>query len=170
MKRFAIVAALSLALGVMPLSSPADAAAGTKCAKPSGKIALSPGLTSVKKVQTITINLPVKACVGGGVKSGVFTGKLVTEPISVASFAASTKPLKLTSKIVWNTKKTTTFTATTTTKIVAGKITSSIKGKVTTGLFKGLTASSTQTVTLGPLVGGAIKNLTITGTTAFTIK
>jgi hypothetical protein len=166
---FTMAIALMAPMAVLT-AGPASAAGGTVCGKPSGKITLTPGLSTVKAKQTITINLPVKGCKGGGVTAGQFTGKLVTDPIDIAGFAKNTKPLKLTSKITWaGGKGTTTFTATTTTK--TGKtITSSIKGKVTAGLFKGLTVTSAQTVKLGPLVGGKIKNLTITGTTPFTIK
>ena len=159
--RLTIALAMLVPLGALG-AAPAGAAGGTNCKPPSGKITVTPGITKVKKVQTITINLPVAGCVGGGVKSGVFKGSLKTDPIDLAGFAKNTKPLKLTSTITWNTKKTSTFTATTTTKIVGGKITK--------GLFIGLSVTSAQTVTLGPLVGGAVKNLTIKGTTNFVIK
>ena len=166
---------ITMALALMvPMAvataGPAGAAGGTTCKPPSGKITLKPGLTAKLTVQTISINLPVAGCKGGGVTGGTFKGSLKTDPISIATFAKSTKPLKLTSNITWNTKKTSSFVATTSTKI--GKtITSSIKGKVTKGLFLGLTVTSSQTVTLGkPGAGGAITNLTIKGTTPFVIK
>ncbi len=167
--RLTVALAMLIPVGVLS-AGPASAAGGTKCKPPSGKITVTPGITKVKKVQTIVINLPVAGCVGGGVKSGVFKGSLKTEPFDLAGFAKNTKPLKLTSTITWNTKKTSTFTATTTTKIVGGKISSSIKGKITKGVFIGLTVTSAQSVTLGPLVGGAVKNLVIKGTTPFVIK
>jgi hypothetical protein len=50
-----------------------------------------------------------------------------------------------------------------------GFITSTIKGKVTKGLFLGGTVTTTVAVKLGPLVHNAIKNLIITGTAAFVI-
>jgi hypothetical protein len=162
--------ALMAPMAVLATGPAGAAAAGTKCGKPSGSITLTPGLDSVKRVQTIKIALPVKGCVGGGVTGGSFSGSLKTTPINIAGFAASTKPLKLTAKITWNTKATSTFTATTTTKVKGKVITSSISGKISAGLFKGLSVSSAQTVKLGKLVGGKVKNLTITGTTPFTIK
>jgi len=166
---FAMAIALVAPMAVLSAGPSGAAAAGTVCGKPSGSITLTPGLDNVKRIQTIKIALPVKGCKGGGVTGGAFAGSLKTTPIDIAGFAANTKPLKLTAKITWNTKATSTFTATTTTK--TGKtITSSIKGKITAGLFKGLTVTSAQTVKLGKLVGGKIKNITITGTTPFTIK
>jgi hypothetical protein len=173
MKSFVrLTIALAMLIPVGALSAgPAGAAGGTTCKPPSGKITVSPGITTVKKVQTITINLPVAGCVGGGVTSGVFKGSLKTDPIDIAGFAKNTKPLKLTSTITWNTKATSSFTATTTTKIVGAKITSSVKGKITKGLFIGLTVTSAQTVTLGkPGAGGAITSLNIKGSTPFVIK
>ena len=161
---------LILILGTFLYATPAYAVGGTVCAKPSGKITITPGLTTVKKVQTIVINLPVKTCKGGGVTSGTNKGSIVTAPINVATFAAG-KPVKLNSKITWNTKKTSTWNASATTKIVGTAITSTIKGKVTAGLFKGSAVTTVVGVKLGtPGAGGAIKTLIVTGKAPFAIK
>ena len=57
------VAAMALSVALV---APAGAAGGTTCKPATGKITLSPGLTSKPTVQTITINLPVTGCSGGG--------------------------------------------------------------------------------------------------------
>jgi hypothetical protein len=150
-------------------AGPANAAGGTTCGKPSGTITISPGLTSTPTPQTITVVLPVKACTGGGVTGGSSKGSLKTAAISISTFASGA-PVTLNDTITWNTKATTTFSAKATTKISSkGVITSTIKGKVSKGLFLGGTVSATVNVKLGPLVHNAIKNLIITGTSSFVI-
>jgi len=157
---------MALSVGLV---APAGAAGGTTCKPATGKITLSPDLTSKPTVQTITINLPVTGCSGGGVTGGTFKGSLKTTAISIASFAKTSAPLKLAATITWNTKATSTLTATSTTKL--GKtITSTVTGKISKGLFVGLSFTSAQTVTLGPLSGGKITTLNIKGTGAVTIK
>jgi len=165
---FTMAVALMAPIAVLT-AGPASAAGGTKCGKPSGTITISPGLTSKLTVQTISVVLPVKACVGGGVTSGSSKGSIKTAAIDISTFASG-KPVTLNDTITWNTKATSTFSATATTKISSGgAITSTVKGKVTKGLFVGGTVSTTVNVKLGPLVHNAIKNLIITGTAAFVI-
>lgn len=165
-----VLFAAAMLLPVGLAASPAGAAGGTTCKPPSGKITLSPGLAPTMLIaQTISINLPLTGCTGGGVTGGTFKGSLKTAPISIATFSKSSAPLKLTSTITWNTKATSTLTASSSTKV--GKIiTSSVSGKITKGLFVGLTFKSSQTVTLGPLVGGTIKSLNIKGSGTVTIR
>jgi hypothetical protein len=168
--RSLLAVALVVPMGALATSAGAATTPGTSCAAPSGTIKIAPGLTNVKKVQTITFNLPIKACKGGGVTSGLSKGSLKTAPTSISSFAEPGPPLKVTTVLTWNNKKTSAFTASTTTKVAGGAITSALKGKVTKGLFVGKTVTVTLTVKLGPLVNGAITNLTIKGKTAFVIK
>ena len=167
--RLTMAVALLVPVGIVA-AGPASAAGGTTCKPPSGVVKLSPGLTAKLTVQTITINLPVAGCSGGGVTGGTFKGSLKTTPISIGTFAKSSAPLKLNSTITWNTKATSTLIATSTTKI--GKtIVSTVKGKISKGLFIGLTFTSVQTVTLGkPGAGGAITTLNIKGSAPVTIK
>jgi hypothetical protein len=165
---FTMAVALMAPIAVLA-AGPAGAAGGTTCGKPSGTITISPGLTSTPTVQTISVVLPVKACKGGGVTGGTSKGSIKTAAIDISTFASG-KPVVLNDTIVWNTKATTTFSASASTKISSkGAITSTIKGKVTKGLFVGGNVSATVNVKLGPLVHNAIKNLIITGTTAFVI-
>ena len=165
---FAMALALLLPIAVLS-ASPAGAAGGTTCKPASGKITLTPGLSATPTVQTISINLPVAGCSGGGVTSGTFKGSLKTTAISIASFAKTSTPLKLAATITWNTKATSTLTATSTTKL--GKvITSTVAGKISKGLFANLTFHSVQTVTLGPLKNNKITTLNIKGSGAVTIK
>ena len=167
--RISMAMALLIPLGAIAASPSGAAAAGTTCKGASGKISLKPGLTTVKTVQTITINLPITGCTGS-VKTAVFKGSLKTDPISIATIASSTKPLKLTSTITWNTKATSSLVANSTTKIVGGVINSTVSGKISAGLFKGLTLTSAQTVKVGPTVGGKVVSLSITAKGALTIK
>jgi hypothetical protein len=165
---FTMAVALLAPMAVLS-AGPAGAAAGTTCAKPSGTITIAPGLTSKPTVQTISINLPIKACKGGGVTGGVSKGSIKTAAITAGTFAGG-KPVNLNDTITWNTRKTTTFTASSSTKITKGVITAAVKGKVSKGVFLGATVTTTVTVTLGkPGPGGSIKNLIITGTKPFVI-
>jgi hypothetical protein len=171
MKRFGMFTmAIALLLPMVALTAgPAGAAGGTTCKPPSGKLTFSPGVGATPKVQTITINLPISGCVGGGVTGGTFKGTLKTAPTDLKLLSKQAASLKFPTTIVWNTKKTSTFTATSATKI--GKvITSKVSGKISKGLFAGLTFSSSQTVTYGPIVGGVIKTLNIKGTGSVTIR
>ena len=74
MKKFGMFAmAIALLLPMVALTAgPAGAAAGTTCKPPSGKLTFSPGVGATLKVQTISINLPITGCVGGGVTGGTF--------------------------------------------------------------------------------------------------
>ena len=164
---FTMAVALMAPMAVLS-AGPAGAAAGTTCAKPTGTITIAPGLTTTPTVQTISVVLPVKGCKGGGVTGGSSKGSLKTAKITINTFASGA-PITLNDTITWNTKATTTFSAKATTKIVKNVITSTIKGTVTKGLFAGGKVSATVTVKLGPLVKNAIKNLKITGTSAFVI-
>ena len=171
MKKFGMFAMAIVLLVPMAalFAGPAGAAGGTTCKPPSGKLTFSPGVGSTLKAQTISINLPITGCVGGGVTGGTFKGTLKTAPTDLAMLAKQAANLKFTVTITWNTHKTSTFTATSSTKV--GKvITSKVSGKITKGLFVGLTFSSSQTVTYGPIVGGVIKTLNIKGTGSITIR
>ena len=172
MKRIGLLTmaiALMAPMAVMT-AGPASAAGGTTCAKPSGTITITPGLTTTQTVQTINVVLPVKACKGGGVTSGTSKGSIKTAAISIKDFAGGA-PVVLNDTITWNNHKTTTFSAKAKTTIASnGVITSVISGSVSKGLFVGSKVSATVHVKLGPLVNNAIKNLIITGTTSFVIK
>jgi len=165
---FTMAIALLLPMAVLTAGQ-AGASGGTTCKPPSGTLTFSPGVGATLKAQTISINLPIKSCVGGGVTGGTFKGTLKTAPTDLAMLAKQAANLKFTVTITWNTKATSTFTATSSTTI--GKvITSKVSGKITKGLFVGLTFSSSQTVTYGPIVGGVIKTLNIKGSGSITIK
>ena len=166
---FTMAVALLMPMAVLS-AGPAGAAGGTTCAKPTGTITISPGLTTTPTVQTISVVLPVKACKGGGVTSGTSKGSIKTAKISISTFASGAA-VTLNDTITWNNHKTTTFSAKAATKIASNnKITSTITGSVTKGLFVGLHVSATVNVTLGPLVKNAIHTLKIAGSTAFVIK
>ena len=166
---FTMAIALLAPMAVLT-AGPAGAAGGTTCGKPSGTITITPGLTGTPTVQTISVVLPVKACKGGGVTGGTSKGSIKTGKISISTFASGA-PVTLNDTITWNNHKTSTFAASATTKISSkGVITSTVKGKVSTGLFVGSSVSTVVNVKLGPLVKNAIHSLAITGTSAFVIK
>ena len=72
--RIAMAMALLVPMAVVT-AGPAGAAGGTTCKSPSGKITVTPGLLpTIKKVQTISFNLPLAGCKGGGVTGGVVKG------------------------------------------------------------------------------------------------
>src|SRR4051794_30546993 len=102
-------------------AGPAGAAGGTTCAKPSGTITISPGLTTTPTAQTISVVLPVKACKGGGVTGGTSKGSLKTAKITLKTLASGA-PITLNDTITWNNKKTTTFSAKATTTISSGGV------------------------------------------------
>jgi len=170
-KIYVFTMAIALLAPVAAMTAvPAGAAGGTTCAKPSGTITISPGLTTTPTAQTISVVLPVKSCVGGGVTGGTSTGSLKTAKITLKTLASGA-PITLNDTITWNNHKTTTFSAKAATTIASnGVITSKINGKVSAGLFVGSTVSTSVHVKLGPLVKNAVKNLVITGIAAFTIK
>ena len=162
--------ALLVPVGIVAAGPGGAAAAGTTCKGASGKITLKPGLTAKAAVQTISINLPITGCTGGGVKSASFKGSLVTKAISTTSILKSAAPLKLTSVITWDTKTTSNLVANSSTKIVGKIINSTVTGKISKGTFAGLTFTSKQTVTLGPLTGGKITSLNVKASSPVTIK
>jgi len=160
--------ALVLSIGVM--SSPAGAAAVTTCTAPSGTITIKPGLTTKLTVQTITFNLPLKGCKGGGVTGGTVKGSEKTAPVNISTFSKG-KPLPLSATITWNTKATSTFTATAKTTTTKTGLTYAITSKISKGLFAGKTLTTSGTVGFGkPGAGGAISNLLLKGTKPFTIS
>jgi hypothetical protein len=164
-----VLFAAAMMLPVAFMASPAGAAGGTTCAAPSGTITILPGLTTVKKVQTISFNLPLKSCKGGGVSGGSIKGSEKTLPINIATFSTG-KPLPLSATVTWNTKATSTFTAIATTKTTKTGISYVIKSKISKGLFAKLTLTTSGTVGFGkPGKGGAISNLILKGTKPFTI-
>jgi hypothetical protein len=170
MRRFGMFAMAIVLLAPMAAltAAPAGAAGGTTCKPPSGSLTFSPGVGTKLQAQTININLPIKGCVGGGVTGGQFKGTLKTAPTDLKLLSQQASNLKFAVTITWNTHATSTFTATSSTKI--GKvITSKVTGKITKGLFVGLTFSSSQTVKYG-FVGSVIKTIIITGTGSITIK
>jgi hypothetical protein len=170
MKKFWVLAmAVALLAPIAVISAgPAGAAGGTKCAAPSGKLAITPGLSTTPKVQTTVINLPVKKCTGGGVTTGVAKGTIKgTKAQTCASFFSNPAATTIVTTITWSPKSMGTSTFTAATKLTSSKsaITVVIKGKITKGLFKGKTLSTTVKVTLnGKCTPAApLKSITLTG-------
>jgi len=166
---FTMAIALLAPMGVLA-AGPAGAATGTSCKSVAGSVTVAPGLTDKLLPQVITFNLPVKGCTGGGVKSGTVKGTdKVTKPGDCKTLGTPGPPQKITGTITWNTKATSTFSASTTTK----GLTFTITGSVTAGLFKGTKVSEAGTYHLpsGAICTTAhpLKTLTVTGTKPFVI-
>jgi hypothetical protein len=105
--------------------------------------------------------------VTGGTVKGV---DKVTKPGTCGTLGAPGPAQKITGTITWNTKKTSSFTASTTTK----GLTFTITGSVTNGLFKGskVTEAGKYALPKGAICTTAhpLKTLTVTGTAPFLIK
>jgi hypothetical protein len=162
--------ALMAPIGVLS-AQPAGAAGGTSCAKVGGKITLTPGLGTTPKAQTITFSLPLTGCKGGGVTGGTSKGTTHAAPGTCKSFGSGTQTMKITTNIIWNTKKTSTMTGTTSTK----GVTTTIVGKITKGLFLGKKVTTTVTATLDSTSGGCtdsnpLKKLNVKNTKPFVIS
>jgi hypothetical protein len=165
--------AIALMAPAVAIAQPAGAATVLTCAKPSGAVTFTPGITKTAKIQTTTFKLPVKGCKGTkGVTSGTSNGKTVGKTkTNCDNFgAAATQSTKVT--ITWNNKK--TSTASLATKIVPGKpgaLTASVSGRISAGLFKGKTIKTKVTVALkGKCTATtAIKQAVLTGAAPLTI-
>jgi hypothetical protein len=170
-KVFLFTVAVALMVPAAALTAgPANAAGGTTCAKPSGTITITPGLTSTPTVQTTSVVLPVK-----GLRrrrrhrrqQQGFDQDRQDQHRDVRGGA----PVTFNDTITWNTKATTTSSAKATTKISSKSvITSTVTGKVTKGLFVGSSVSVVVNVKRGPLVHNAVHTLIITANTKFVIK
>jgi hypothetical protein len=169
---FGMAVALMAPMAVLSTGPAGAAAGGTSCPAPSGTIKILPGLTKTPKVQTITFSLPLKSCKGGGVTGATIKGSEKTKPVSISTFSSG-KPLPLSATITWapKAKGTSKFVATAKTTTKSGVISYSISSKISTGLFKGLTLTTSGTVGLGKAgAGGAISNLNLKGVKPFVIK
>jgi len=169
--------ALVASIGILSAAPGGSATPGTTCAAPSGKLSISPGLSTTPAIQTINISLPVTGCKGGGVTGGVSKGttKGTTKQTCATYFSGAAKSgTKTVAIITWNTKATSTLTLLS--KSVPGKsaLTASLSGKVTNGLFLGKTVSTTVVVSfptgLGCKPTAPVKVIAIKGTKPLVIK
>ena len=167
---FGMAIALLAPMAVLT-AGPASAVGGTLCPAPSGTITILPGLGKTPKAQTITFNLPLKSCKGGGVTGGSVKGSEKTKPVDIATFSKG-KALPLSATVAWapKSKGTSKFTATATTTTKGSVISYSIKSKISSGLFVGGTLTTSGTVSFGkPGKGGTISNLILKGKKPFAI-
>jgi hypothetical protein len=175
MKKFYVFGmAIALMAPAVAMAQPAGAATVLTCAKPSGSVSFSPGITPTAKIQTTTFSLPVKSCKGTkGITSGTSKGKTVGKTKTNCANFSKAATQKTTVTITWNNKK--KSTASLATKIVPGKpgsITASVSGKISTGQFKGKTIRTKVTVTLKGKCTAAkpIKQAVLTGAAPLTIS
>src|SRR5450432_1989260 len=85
--------AMLVPMGAISAAPSGAAAHLVSCKPPAGKLAITPGLGTTPKIQTVNIKLPLVGCTGtGGVKSGTSTGKSVgTAKTSFATFFKNPK-------------------------------------------------------------------------------
>ena len=160
------VLAVALASMTVLTAAPAGAAGGTTCTAPSGTLKSTPGIDATLTLQTISVSMPIKGCVGGGVTGGTLAGTVKVKE-SIATVSKTPVSMKLTIK--WNTGKTSTFNAKITTKVVAGKFVSTVKGKITSGtVFVGKTVTTKATDTFKS-VGGKVTSIGLKGTGKMTV-
>jgi hypothetical protein len=160
-------------------AGPAGAASGTTCKSVSLNETSTPGLPIVtsKAVVTATVKLTgkVTGCSGGGVTSASLTEtyKYKGNCAMLAAGKGTVTPLKPTTTYTWNNHKTSTATSTTTVTKASGFTSATLKDvtHITSGLFKGTSATGTLTLTAPKgsctTIPGA--KLTLTGK-AFTLK
>jgi len=179
MKKFyAAAAALAMVVfaGAIATAPAGAAAAVVTCAKPSGFVTFTPGLSSTPAFQTTKFNLPVKGCTGsGGVKSGTSSGSSKgTKKSTCLSFAtAGSQTTKVTIK--WTPTSKGSSTASLATKVVPGAkgtITATVSGKITAGTFKGKTIKTEVKVVVPPgaCTSKPLKKATLTGLAPLTIS
>jgi hypothetical protein len=169
-----VATALALMAPVgIAVAKPAGAAPLVTCAKPSGFVTFTPGLSNTPTIQTTKFNLPVKNCTGkGGVKSGKSVGSTKgTKKETCATFGSSPST-KTKVTITWNNGKKSISTLTTTIKIVSGGITATVTGKITSGTaFVGKTIKTKVKVTInkGACTTSKLTKATLTGLAPLTI-
>jgi hypothetical protein len=144
-----LAVALMAPIGVLT-ANPASAATVLTCAKPSGTVTFTPGISPTPRIQTTTFRLPVTACHGtAGYTSGTSAGKTVGKTkTNCANFGqAATQKTPVT--ITWNNgKKSVASLGTTIVPGAPGSLTASVSGKISSGAFLGKTIKTKVTVTL----------------------
>jgi hypothetical protein len=179
MRKFAgALVALTVALPIGLIASPAMAASGTTCKTASGTAKFSPALpilsSKAKVFDVLTATGPVSGCTGGGVTSGTTKVNAPKDKngANCTTLTTSKTPTTATEIITWNTKATSTVAI----KLspVAGKppTTRSLTGTVTAGLFKGMHQSGQVSYTLpaGACMTKALTSVTYKGITPLVIK
>jgi len=168
--RVATAVALLLAVGIV--AGPSGAAVGTSCKTSIGQATIAPGLSSVPAVQTIAATTTLSGCTGGGVTAG--TGKTILKvgATDCTGLAKGASKEALTGTVMWNTRKTSTFTGTALSGTGAKVLQATISGRVTAGLFKGSKVSTTivYAVNKGETCSSTITSMSIKGLKPFVIS
>jgi hypothetical protein len=134
----------------------------------SGSATISPGVSTVGHIQTLTVTTSLSGCKKSSVpgitsSSPTTTSSVGTSPETCADLAKKSKPVTTNSSINWNNSDTSTDTYSSTLK--SGK--AKVAGSITSGTFNGgkLKASLTYTITSGQnCTSVPITSATITGT------
>jgi hypothetical protein len=157
---FTMAIALMAPLAVLT-AGPASAAGGTTCGGQAGTATIKPGLTNTAKTVTITAKTTLTKCTGT-VKSGTGVATIVMKAASCSGLAKTGSSSKLSEKITWNDKSSSTFSGASKTGPKVGQAT--ITGSITLGAFKGLKVSTVIAFTPKAgqgCTGAGIQNLTI---------
>ena len=170
-----VAAASLVATGLV--ASPAAAAVNQTCKKVTGTVTITPGLTTTPGPQTAkakgnAVQCTPSAKTGG---SGVLTATLkLASNSSCQGLATGGQTIKVTSKVTWKNKKTSTLGLTAKTGTGANATVATLTGKATAGLFKGrpvtLTISFTPKAGQNCTPGHPIKDLTFKSTKPLIIK
>jgi len=167
-----LAVALMAPVGVLT-ANPAGAAGGTSCKTQTGTATITPGLSKVKKDQTIVAKTNISGCVGGGVTKGAGTATIKVKQGDCAGLTKTGTHMPINETIKWNTGKISKLVGQSTTGPKLGQAT--ISGKITSGPFLNLHA--TTVVAFAPAPGGGactnaspLKKLTIKGVKPFVIK
>ena len=164
---FLAAAALATS-GLVVNAAPAGAATVQNCKTVTGTVTIKPGLTTVPKAQTATAKGVAKPCTPstktGG--SGVLTATLkLASNSSCQGLATGGQTIKVTSKVTWKNKKTSTLAMTAKTGTGSNATVATLKGKIVTLTIK-FTPKAGQNCT----PGHPITNLTFKSTKPLVIK
>jgi hypothetical protein len=159
--RFLLAAAMVLPFGLVAMPS-AGAAGGTSCAHTSGTATFNPVLPKSGDSTTVTPKVSGKkgaitSCSGGGVTSATLTTKAKFHTPTNCDILLSGNPSKKPPSGTITTKWNTGATSTASVKLlpVSGQtLEAHITGKVTSGLFVGLTVN--QTISFAPKTGNCL--------------
>jgi hypothetical protein len=172
----------SLLLAVMALATtaivvaPANAATVSQtCSKLTGSVTIKPGINTTPRPQTATAKGNASGCspaakTGG---SGVLTATLkLPSNSSCTGLATGNQTLKLTAKVTWKNKQTSSLALTAKTGTGSNVLVATLTGKVSAGLFA--TKAVTGQIKVKPgagqdCVNHPVTTLTFTNTKPFVI-
>jgi len=181
MKRTLARGSLFLAAAALATSGLVMAPAGAatppqqKCTSLKGKVTITPGISATPRAQTAKAKANLAGCTPktktGG--TGVMTATLkLPSNSSCTGLASGGTTIKMTAKVVWKNKKSSTFALTAKTGTGSNVLTANITGKVSAGLFKGRPVTSQIKIkpTKGNCAPTPVTEISFTNSKPFLIK